>query len=249
MIFLPVAVEVEILTSVTFVLTIIVLIPQLLLNIKLQSTEGLSAPMMILFLIGALAPAVYYIFTNQPIELTASWYSFSVVDMLILCQFSYYKPVFVKRTTLWNRRIHFVIQFILLSLVSASGSAILYYVFEYSDTVGADWVVQVLGYLLPIIFTIAGYVFQLVLIMQSKSSEGISPGFILIDIVGCSVAIASISLNKFNGAAIAPFATIIFCQIIMAICYYIIYPPPTPVEKEMQSDDSVYEPDINSIVD
>jgi len=74
-----------------FVLTFLVLMPQAYQNFRLQSTQGLSVLMMQLFLFGSIAPFIYDLYQSQPISIVLSWIGFSVVDIFILCQCTYYE--------------------------------------------------------------------------------------------------------------------------------------------------------------
>ena len=82
---------IDVLSFASLVLVITPLIPQVYHNYKRQSTEGLSTYMLVFFLLGGLAPAAYYVYSDQPILLTASWFGFSLISILIICQIRYYQ--------------------------------------------------------------------------------------------------------------------------------------------------------------
>ena len=225
-------------------LIIALLTPQAYLNYQHQSTEGQSTAMMYVFLMSAIIPAAFFIYEAEPIALTLSWFGFGIVSIFILCQVVYYRPATATTTaaatlqveaagggsseqqrSLKQRRKRFVYQFVAYSLVSALLIGLFYVIFFFSGpSASASWLPNAVGYILPSGLTILGYLLQMRLIVATKDASGISPGFIVLDLMGCTCSIISIALDQWDGAAAAPFFAITACQLVMATLHYLIYP-------------------------
>ena len=221
------ALLVDVLSGVGLVLFMFVLSPQIYLNYRTASTEGLSRAMLVLFLLGALTPGIYYLYSDQPVALTAAWLGFSVLDVIVLAQMWYY----AEERREWGdsrRKKGVAVQLLLYlagSLLLCALTWLLFYLTGDSANSLVTSVPTIFGYLLPAGLTTLGYLVQIRLIVREKSAAGVSPGFILMDLVGCSSSIAAIALNDFDGAAVAPLAGIIVCQLVMGLLYFVIYPP------------------------
>ena len=229
--------------------------PQIIHNYRRQSTEGLSSLMLVFFLLGALTPTAYYLYSDQPFLLTASWMGFSVVSVLILCQVRYYRALTTDQrdhllvddtdqapsdtrslasTSVTCRRTMFVTDFLLIALVSTALVVALYYLFIYTST---TFIPSVMGLVLPVVFNFAGFCCQFAVIIECKSSEGVALGFTLIDLTACTLSITTICLHQVNIAALAPCCSIITCQFILMLFRFVIYPQTsTPKEEEEDAD-------------
>ena len=244
---LPITAAVDVLSVVGLLLFMLVLSPQVWLNYRKGSTEGLSKGMLLLFLLGALTPGTYYLYSHEPVALTAAWVGFAVLDIVVLTQMWYYDE---ERRRTWSDALRLrgcVAEFVFYIALSVLLSALTYLLFLLTGPSSSPVVAAIprlFGYVLPAALTIAGYVVQIRLIVQERSAEGVSPGFIVMDLVGCSASIAAIALNDFDGAAVAPLVTVIACQLCMAALYFVYPPPPqrlasSAVEQRLTAEDRV----------
>ena len=218
---------VDVLSTVGLVLFMLVLSPQIYLNYRTASTQGLSRSMVVLFLLGALIPAVYYAYSHQPVALTAAWLGFSVLDIVVLAQMWLYaeeRRGWSARWRMWGCAVE-LFHYTACSALLCALTWLLFLITGRSSNPAVSAIPTVCGYMLPAGLSTLGYAVQIRLIVQQRSAAGVSPGFILMDLVGCSSSIASIALNGFDGAAVAPLAGIIACQLLMGLLYFAIYPP------------------------
>lgn len=215
---------VAVLSVIALLLTVIILVPQAYANYKNQSTNGVSSLMMQCFLFAAIMSGVYDAATDQAVGVTLSWFGFAIVAIVCLCQDPYYDQSTTQRTEK-QRRIRFAYHLLLYHVICGLLSIATYFIFVVASNEDAEWVMEAIGYVGPLILTIGGYLVQFRLIVKSKSSAGISVGFMLVDAAACIVSIATIALDGFNGAAASPFICIIICQIVLAVFRFVIYPP------------------------
>ena len=235
----------QLLSWVSLVLTFLLLTPQAYQNYQKQSTQGLSTAMIQAFVMGSIIPAAYYIYQDEPVALTLSWFGFVVVGIFVLCQVPYYAPppTDSKATAgsgelqLARRRRQFCYHFAAYILFCTLCCVFFYFVYIVSGPSSAfSWLPSAIGYVFPTILTVFGYLLQLRLILVTKDASGISPGFMVLDWLACGVSIASIALDKWDGAAAAPFIVIISCQIVMAAMRYCVYPPNKAYKRERQDE-------------
>ena len=225
----------QLLSWLSLLLTVVLLTPQAYLNYTRKSTEGLSIPMMWIFLVASIIPASYYVYDTEPVALDLSWFGFAVIGIFVLCQVPYYDPVvsdgaaasgLTEELRLYKRRVRFVWRFVAYTLVSSLCFVLIYFLFVVSGPSSAfSWFPQTVGYILPTVLTVLGYMLQLRLIVAEKDASGISLGFIALDMSACVCTITSIALDRWDGAAAAPLIVIFACQTCMAALRLCIYPP------------------------
>lgn len=216
---------VAVLSVIALLLTVIILVPQAYSNYKNGSTAGVSALMMQCFLFAAIMSGVYDAATDQAIGVTLSWFGFSIIAIVCLCQDPYYNLENIAKRTDKQRKIRFVYHFIAYHIICGLISIATYFVFVVAENEDNEWVMEAVGYVAPLILTIGGYLVQFRLIVKNKSSAGISVGFMLVDAAACIVSITTIALDGFDGAAASPFICIILCQIVLATFRFVVYPP------------------------
>ena len=229
---------------IALVLTVALMLPQAWLNYQKQSTQGLSTAMLLSFLIASIIPSAYYVYQSEPVALTLSWFGFAIVGIFVLCQVPYYAPTSdidaaggSERQQLMRRRRQFVCHFAAYVLTCGLSCVFFYFVFIVTGpSASFSWLPSALGYLFPTVLTVCGYLLQLRLIVATKDSSGISPGFMALDVLACSCSVVSIALDQWDGAAVAPFFVIISCQCVLAMLRFCIYPPHKQYTRERQDE-------------
>jgi uncharacterized protein with PQ loop repeat len=224
---------VNVLSLVALCLTLIILVPQVYFNYQNASTEGVSSCMMQCFLFAAITSGIYDVHTEQAIGIILSWYGFATMAIICLCQDPYYQHNNVKTSSLSKRRMYFLFHFALCACLCVT----LYYIFAIADKKNVHQVTQVIGYIAPAVLNVLGYLMQFHMIVQHKSSEGISLGFMMIDTSACVVALTTLALDGFDGAAASPFICILTCQIVLLSFRLCIYPPQS--QKSVETDESI----------
>lgn len=226
-------VAVNVLSIVALCLTFIILIPQVYFNYQNASTEGVSAFMMQCFLFAAVTSGIYDVHTDQALGIILSWYGFSFVAIICLCQDPYYQSENVSKRSLTQRRLHFLFHFAIYAFTCGCLCVALFYIFRIADKENVHQVTQAIGYVAPAVLNVGGYLMQFRMIVQNKSSEGISLGFMMIDTSACVVALTTLALDGFDGAAASPFICILSCQIVLLSFRLCIYPPNQSVDDEV----------------
>ena len=228
----------------SLIFTIILLSPQAYLNYQRQSTEGLSTALLVAFLAASIIPAAYYVFQSEPVALTISWFGFIVLGIFVLCQVPYYAPLADDKAAvresaqqrLSKRRREFTWHFVAYNVVSGLCCGFFYCLFVVSaPSASFSWLPSAIGYILPNVLTVLGYLLQLRLIVAKKDASGISVGFMALDVAACGCSVLSIAFDQWDGAAVAPFFVIMSCQLVLAITKFCVYPA-KPLNKQYKME-------------
>lgn len=204
----------------------ILLIPQILHNYRRQTTAGLSKSMIVLWLIGAEIPAVYLLYSQQPVGITISWFIFSFNTLVILCQIHYYNPTTITNHTIAYRQKQFILYLFISVVLSVIFCILLLLLFNTSQSANSSfkWLPAVFGSVLSDSAIVLGFIPQIILIINNKSTAGISIVLILFDLIGCISGILAIGLHSFDFVAILPFIIIFIFQSILLTFILYIYP-------------------------
>src|SRR4051812_4384172 len=81
---------IQLFSGIGLVCVSLLLVPQAVHNYRRSTTDGMSAAMIVWWLIGSICPAAYLMYTNQPILLITAWFVFIFNSVIILCQVKYY---------------------------------------------------------------------------------------------------------------------------------------------------------------
>jgi uncharacterized protein with PQ loop repeat len=202
----------------------ITLIPQVVLNYRLQNTRGLSTTSVILWMLSGEVCSVYLIWTDQLVIISIADALFVGLAVVIICQIIYYteegKTISTAESKLVRMRMKRYLVFarnvgIFSSVCVVNGLGV-YYLFELSKSYG--WIPKLLGAVIPVIVDTVSFIPQIILIFQTKSAAGYSLSFIITEVIGTICAIISVCLQEeLDITPLISFSSITIFQLIILV--------------------------------
>jgi len=195
-----------------------VLTPQVYLNAKLESAEGISLALILLWHAGSLLYLGYFVATYSSSELwqLLSMAAFAFVSIIVEAQVLLYRPETLKRMKGRCARFLYLALFIVIfSLISALLLVALVSLFEFLPATQYP-----LGVYAPAVLFALGFFPQFYQFLSHKSIEGYSFGLTALDVTG-SVLNALVLLHNEGWNSVdawvdvAPFIAIIFLHAIL----------------------------------
>lgn len=195
----------------------LLLTPQVALNRKRRTTEGMSASLVVLWIAGSVLFAGYLLYEGQSLILVAQMATFTAFGAVLLAQRDLYDGG-AGPASASARGVAY-------AAAGAAAAAAFYYACRASDgRRGASWVAPALGGYLPTVLIVVGFYPQVVEFRTSGNSDGFSSLLSCIDIVGSSSSLAAVLLRKPEAAAAALYAAIVACQLVMLFLAFFVYP-------------------------
>lgn len=220
----------------------LVMIPQVVLNLRQRSTEGLSVSMILLWHAGTLLNAAFFLAdylgpisdASAPSPADSSlWLFLSIVVVtlefcILEAQVVAYRPQAGADTTLKTRRgcrcsASTIVTLLAMPTISAGSIWGFCFWMRSTTSVAAYWV----GNVLPTVILAVGFAPQIHVFIKTKSIEGFSFGVSFLDVTGSVAAIALVfapeDLSPGEAMAVAiPFITIISCQFVLVFCAMLV---------------------------
>eukprot|EP00993_Chasmostoma_nieuportense_P003704 NODE_4408_length_793_cov_30.969970_g4249_i0.p1 GENE.NODE_4408_length_793_cov_30.969970_g4249_i0~~NODE_4408_length_793_cov_30.969970_g4249_i0.p1 ORF type:complete len:255 (-),score=69.82 NODE_4408_length_793_cov_30.969970_g4249_i0:28-756(-) len=222
------------------------LAPQIILNWKRQSTEGLSLVMIMLWHFADIAWGAYFLYTHQPLALLLQMLFFQLAAIITEAQYVLYSPALTKYFTPQKTecepllgspesdRLRHTLRHLalvvgvgaLFTFISVAGTLLLYQWFAIPAT--PEWVRAGMGSVFPSVSYVLSFIPQLRLAHSLKSMAGVSLGMVLMDLAGCLLSIFAMSLTHWDTYASVPYFTIIVFQLILFCLSVFVYKETTP---------------------
>ncbi|KYQ88677.1 hypothetical protein DLAC_10859 [Tieghemostelium lacteum] len=213
------------------------LIPQIRLNYQRQSTKGVSLLCFSSWYICGLILSTYLIFSRQTPSLIIQITLFSIFCAIIVFQSLFYERKYPLKKLMFT-----VGSCLIVSITLAIG------IYEMMNVLKGHDSLALISAILSSSFMIIGFFPQIYEIYQSKSSEGLSKIFVVMDFFGGVASILSLVFHvPFDYLAFATYLIVpIFqCIIFGMILYYSKYYAYRITKKNRQEDD--IELDINEL--
>ncbi|KAF2078156.1 hypothetical protein CYY_000540 [Polysphondylium violaceum] len=188
------------------------LIPQIHLNFKMKSTKGVSTLCFSSWYACGVVLATYLVFMNSAPALIIQISSFSIFCLVIIFQYLFYEKYYPIKKLL------FVIGLVTgLSFIISIGI----YMFMKSFK-SNEFALEIACTVISSSLMAIGFLPQILVIYQSKSTVGLSKIFVFMDFCGGVFSILSLSFhNPFDWMAFSTYVIVpIFQSILMAMIYY-----------------------------
>jgi uncharacterized protein with PQ loop repeat len=185
----------------------VMLLPQILLNYRTQSTDGLSRHMMAVWYISEVLLFAYGLAVMLPLSLLLQPVSFGLLNLVVWTQCYYYEP----RSLRWS--LGFFLGVVTLTVGVVTG---LSFAFSAASNHNVAWVIDAMG-VIPTVIAVLGYFPQYVELYKTRNPYGLSLLFLIIDLVGSGFAIAALCLtNEFLVVAALLYCSIALCSLILS---------------------------------
>jgi uncharacterized protein with PQ loop repeat len=229
---MAIAVVSNILQIISLVCLSITLIPQVVQNYRLKSTDKLSAATIILSVTGIEVTLVYLIWTHELPIRSAAYGIFIGISLFIGCQIKYYRheqelnfqPIIEKSNyRLLTRYLQFIGNYILFLICLLMSGLLLYYIFELTKS--HLWISKVIGTVVATIIDRIAFIPQIVLTIRMRSAVGYSLMFIIIDLISAATGIIATCLQEnIDAVPLLSFLNLFVFQLLMMILKLCIFP-------------------------
>ncbi|CAF1357494.1 unnamed protein product [Adineta steineri] len=216
----------------------IALLPQALLNYRLQNTNNLSTTTIILWTIGSEITLVYLIWTNEILIIAATYAVFIAIALFIGCQIKYYdqeKQPINPSVSQKSKYFQFLINYMLLLFLCFIFGILLYYILQLTKS--HLYMSVLIGGIIPTIIDSIGYFPQIILIIQMRSAVGFSSLMVLTELIGFTAGTISICLeHHIDRIPMSSFIAMIIFNIILLVLTLCIFQHTNKEENRTQSD-------------
>lgn len=190
--------------------------PQVALNYRRRSVEGMAVPLVLLWQVASALFAAYVLWDGQNDVLVLQMAAFCLFGAILIAQYARY-----------GRRVSAPVAAAYGVLFFAASAAValgMYALFRFGDDNGAPWLGPALGGWTPLAFIVGGFVPQIMEFHRSGNSDGFSTLLSAIDITGASASFAAVYLDGLDPASAALYASIVAGQVLMLFLAYCVYP-------------------------
>ncbi|CAF3591143.1 unnamed protein product [Adineta steineri] len=216
----------------------IALLPQALLNYRLQNTNNLSTTTIILWTIGSEITLIYLIWTDEILIIAATYAVFIAIALFIGCQIKYYdqeKQSISPSVSQKSKYFQFLINYMLLLFLSSICGILLYYVLQLTKS--HLYMSVLIGGIIPTIIDSIAYFPQIILIIQMRSAVGVSSLMILTELIGFTAGTISICLEQhIDIIPMSSFVAMIIFNLILLVLTLCIFRNTNKNENGTQSD-------------
>ena len=212
----------QVLEIISLICITVTLIPQIVLNYRLQNTKGLSTISVMLWVLSGEVSSIYLIWTGQMVIISIAYGIFVGMGIFIICQITYYEQNMINLSVAKTKFIDLLMKKYLIFLRNFSVSLIIcvmsglgmYFLFELSKS--NEWVPKLIGSIIPVVVDSISFVPQVILIIKTKSTAGYSILFILTEVAGSLCGVISVCLHdEIDITPLISFASVAVFQLVI----------------------------------